>query len=54
MEIPNALCNNIIVQPFLFNGGPSAIKTSTAKKINVTYIGPNPAINGYVASAGKD
>jgi NitT/TauT family transport system substrate-binding protein len=37
--------NNANVETYVFNAGPSAI---------VSYIGPNPAINGYVVSDGKD
>jgi NitT/TauT family transport system substrate-binding protein len=53
-DFQKALGNNITVQPFLFNAGPSAIEALTAKRIDVTYVGPNPAINGYVVSDGKD
>jgi NitT/TauT family transport system substrate-binding protein len=37
-----------------FNAGPSAIESLLANRIDVSYIGPNPAINGYVVSDGKD
>jgi sulfonate transport system substrate-binding protein len=53
-DFQKALGNNIIVQPFLFNAGPSAIEALIAKRVDVTYVGPNPAINGYVVSDGKD
>jgi len=53
-DFQKALGNNITVQPFLFNAGPSAIEALTAKRIDVTYVGPNPAINGYEVSDGKD
>ena len=45
---------NTKVETVVFNAGPSAIEALLAKRIDVTYIGPNPAINGYVASDGKD
>jgi NitT/TauT family transport system substrate-binding protein len=35
-----------------FNAGPSAIEALFAGALDMTYIGPNPAINGYVRSNG--
>ena len=37
----------------MFNAGPSAIEALFAGAIDMTYIGPNPAINGYVRSNGE-
>ena len=53
-DFQKALGNNIKVQPTVFNAGPSAIEALLAKRIDVTYVGPNPAINGYVVSDEKD
>ncbi|HET7389920.1 MAG TPA: ABC transporter substrate-binding protein, partial [Nitrososphaeraceae archaeon] len=53
-DFQKVLGSNIIVQPFLFNAGPSAIEALLAKRIDVTYVGSNPAINGYVVTGGKD
>lgn len=36
-----------------FNAGPSAIEAMYAGALDLTYIGPNPAINGYVRSNGE-
>jgi sulfonate transport system substrate-binding protein len=36
-----------------FNAGPSAIEALFAGAIDMTYVGPNPAINGYVRSNGQ-
>ena len=36
-----------------FNAGPSAIEALFAGAIDMAYIGPNPAINGYVRSNGE-
>jgi NitT/TauT family transport system substrate-binding protein len=36
-----------------FNAGPSAIEAMFAGELDITYIGPNPAINGYVRSNGE-
>ncbi len=41
---------NVKVEPQIFNAGPSAIEALFANQIDVTYIGPNPAINGYIKS----
>ncbi len=37
----------------VFNAGPSAIEALFAGEIDMTYIGPNPAISGYVRSRGE-
>jgi NitT/TauT family transport system substrate-binding protein len=36
----------------VFNAGPSAIEAMFAGELDLAYIGPNPAINGYVKSNG--
>lgn len=36
-----------------FNAGPSAVEAMFAGALDMTYIGPNPAINGYVRSNGE-
>ncbi len=36
-----------------FNAGPAAIEALFAGAIDMAYIGPNPAINGYVRSNGE-
>ncbi len=36
-----------------FNAGPSVIEAMFADEIDIAYIGPNPAINGYVKSRGE-
>jgi sulfonate transport system substrate-binding protein len=53
-DFQKALGNNIKVQTTVFNAGPSAIEALLAKRIDATYVGPNPGINGYVVSDGKD
>lgn len=37
----------------LFNSGTSAIEALFAGELDITYIGPNPAINGYIKSDGE-
>jgi NitT/TauT family transport system substrate-binding protein len=53
-DYKKVLGENIEIKPFVFNAGPSAIEALFAKQVDVSYIGPNPAINGYVISEGKD
>jgi NitT/TauT family transport system substrate-binding protein len=37
-----------------FNAGPMATEAIFADRLDVTYIGPSPALNGYATSKGKD
>lgn len=37
-----------------FNAGPSEIEALNSKSIDIGWIGPSPAINGYVKSQGKN
>jgi NitT/TauT family transport system substrate-binding protein len=53
-DFQKTLGNNVTVETFRFNAGPSAIESLLADRIDVTYIGPNPAINGYLLSNGED
>jgi NitT/TauT family transport system substrate-binding protein len=48
-----ALGSTATVQPRVFNAGPSVIEALFAGQIDLAYIGPNPAINGYVRSNGQ-
>ncbi len=38
----------------LFNAGPSAMESMFAKAVDITYVGPNPAINAYSKTRGRD
>ena len=53
-DFQKALGENITIETFRFNAGPSAIESLLANRIDVAYIGPNPAINGYLLSDGED
>ncbi|HEX7257042.1 MAG TPA: ABC transporter substrate-binding protein [Nitrososphaeraceae archaeon] len=53
-DFKKTLGDNVEIKPFVFNAGPSAIEALFAKQVDVTYVGPNPAINGYAISEGKD
>lgn len=37
-----------------FNAGPSAIEALQLGAVDVTYVGPNPVLNGYIRSKGAD
>jgi NitT/TauT family transport system substrate-binding protein len=43
---------NVQVDPKIFNAGPSAMEALLAGALDMTYVGPNPSINGYVKSNG--
>jgi NitT/TauT family transport system substrate-binding protein len=43
----------IEVRPQVFNAGPSVIEAMLANQIDIAYVGPNPAIYGYMASEGE-
>ena len=45
--------DEIDVKEYVFAAGPSAIEALFAGQIDVAYVGPNPAINGYLASNGE-
>ena len=52
-DFQKALGSNVAIQTTVFNAGPSVIEALFAGQINLAYIGPNPAINGYVQSKGE-
>ncbi len=49
----DALGDRADIQWKVFNAGPSAMEALFAGELDLTYVGPNPAINAYVQSAGK-
>lgn len=48
-----ALGDDIKVKTQIFNAGPSVVEALRANAIDVSYVGPNPAINGYVVTNGE-
>ena len=48
-----AMGPNVKIEWRSFNAGPSAIEALFASAIDMAYVGPNPAINGYVRSNGE-
>ena len=49
----NAMGPQVKIEWKSFNAGPSAMEALFAGAIDMTYIGPNPAISGYVRSNGE-
>ncbi len=49
----NALGSNVTLETKTFNAGPALIEALFAGEVDIGYIGPNPAINGYVKSKGE-
>jgi NitT/TauT family transport system substrate-binding protein len=45
---------NAQIQWFVYNAGPSAMEAIFARSIDLTYVGPNPAINAYVKSRSAE
>jgi NitT/TauT family transport system substrate-binding protein len=52
-DFAEALGPDVRIKTFQFNAGPSVIEALFAGEIDMSYIGPNPAINGYVQSDGE-
>lgn len=48
-----ALGSNVTLKTETFNAGPALIEALFAGDIDIGYVGPNPAINGYVKSHGE-
>jgi NitT/TauT family transport system substrate-binding protein len=44
---------NIKLDTQIFNAGPSAVEALSANQIDCSYVGPNPAVNGYLKSEGS-
>ena len=49
----NALGSNVKLETKTFNAGPALIEALFAGDIDIGYVGPSPAINGYVKSHGE-
>jgi NitT/TauT family transport system substrate-binding protein len=53
LSATNDTNKGVSIEPFVFSAGPSAIEALFGGQIDVAYVGPNPAINGYLASDGQ-
>jgi len=45
---------DVEVEWYLYNAGPSAMEAFFARSIDMTYVGPSPAVNAYVRSRGGE
>ena len=45
---------DVTIQWFPYNAGPSAMEAIFAGSIDLTYVGPNPALNAYIRSQGDE
>ncbi len=45
---------NVDIQWFTYNAGPSAMEAIFAGSLDVTYVGPGPALNAYFKSNGEE
>jgi NitT/TauT family transport system substrate-binding protein len=48
------LGEGVKIEWYVYNAGPSAMEAIFAKSIDLTYVGPNPAVNAYFKSAGQE
>ena len=46
--------DDITIKAQVFGSGSSVIEALLANQLDIAYVGPNPAINGYVVSGGED
>jgi len=52
-QFEKALGSGVQIEWKAFNAGPSAIEALFANAIDMTYVGPNPTVTGYVRSQGE-
>src|SRR5665213_1794654 len=52
-QFEKALGTGVQIEWKPFNAGPAAVEALFAGAIDITYIGPNPAVMGYVRSEGE-
>ncbi len=48
-----ALGDGVDLQTFTFNAGTEAVEALLAESLDITFIGPNPAINAFAKSGGE-
>ena len=48
------LGSDVKIEWFIYNAGPSAMEAIFAKSIDLTYVGPGPALNAYTKSNGQE
>ena len=45
---------NVKIEWYIYNAGPSAMEAILADSIDLTYVGPSPALNAYTKSNGEE
>lgn len=45
---------NVKIEWFIYNAGPGAMEAMLANSIDLTYVGPSPALNAYAKSNGEE
>jgi NitT/TauT family transport system substrate-binding protein len=45
---------DVEIQWFVYNAGPSAMEAIFARSLDLTYVGPGPALNAYAKSRGEE
>ncbi|MCX7718529.1 MAG: ABC transporter substrate-binding protein [Candidatus Sumerlaeaceae bacterium] len=53
-DFARALGDGTELQTSVFNAGPSVIEALYANRLDIAYIGPAPAINGFIRSRGEE
>jgi len=48
------LRSGVTLQWYVYNAGPAAMEAVIAKSIDLTFVGPNPALNVYAKSGGTE
>jgi len=48
------LGGDVNIEWYVYNAGPSAMEAVFARSIDLTYVGPSPAINAYAKSHGEE
>lgn len=53
-RLKKATGKDVRINWYVYNAGPSAMEAVFARSIELTYVGPSPAINAFVRSRGED
>jgi NitT/TauT family transport system substrate-binding protein len=48
------LGKGVKIEWYVYNAGPSAMEALLAGSVDLTYVGPNPALNAYTKSSGEE
>lgn len=48
------LGKDVTIEWYIYNAGPGATEALLANSIDLTYVGPNPALNAYAKSQGEE